>query len=92
MHLPTFKLLFTATGTFSLSLETYKDSLKENKIMLMECSEASPYVVCKNANHHYQVIIRYAGVVWLLFPIKNLYFIGVRLGEDQRTDTSKTLV
>ena len=37
-------------------------------------------------------LLRYAGVIRLLFLIGHLYLIGVWLGEDQRTNTIKTHV
>ena len=36
--------------------------------------------------------VRYAGVIWLLFLFRHLYLIGVWLGEDRRTNTTKTHV
>ena len=37
-------------------------------------------------------LLRYAGVIWLLFLMGYLYFIGLWLGEDQRTHTIKSHV
>jgi hypothetical protein len=36
--------------------------------------------------------LRYAGVIRLLFLIRDLYLIGVCLVEDQKTNTIKTHV
>jgi hypothetical protein len=38
------------------------------------------------------VLLRYAGVIWLLFLMGYLYFIGLWLDEDQRTNTIKSHV
>ena len=46
----------------------------------------------KHAHAHYNLILRYACVLRLLFLIKDLYLIGVWLGEVQRTNILKTYV